>query len=127
MSSCPSVHPETNQPISEFDQKVYQFCSNIPKGKVSTYKELAKAVGSPKAYRAVGSALRRNPFAPKVPCHRVVASDLSLGGFYGSTDPKSEDLKRKVKMLKEEGVKFAEDDEGKAKKRKISPKSVFLF
>ena len=48
---------------------------------VSTYKSVAEKIGSPRAFRAVGSSLRKNPFAPTVPCHRVVASDLSLGQF----------------------------------------------
>lgn len=70
--------------ITAFQQKVYKACSAIPKGKVCTYKELAKKIGSPKAVRAVGSALKNNPFAPKVPCHRVVASDRSLGALISS-------------------------------------------
>ena len=67
---------------------------------------MAKEIGSPNAYRAVGSSLKRNPFAPKVPCHRVVASNLALGGFQGSTDMCGGNLKRKVEMLEEEGVKL---------------------
>eukprot|EP00595_Chromulina_sp_UTEXLB2642_P000606 CAMPEP_0196766838 /NCGR_PEP_ID=MMETSP1095-20130614/31336_1 /TAXON_ID=96789 ORGANISM="Chromulina nebulosa, Strain UTEXLB2642" /NCGR_SAMPLE_ID=MMETSP1095 /ASSEMBLY_ACC=CAM_ASM_000446 /LENGTH=58 /DNA_ID=CAMNT_0042131277 /DNA_START=87 /DNA_END=259 /DNA_ORIENTATION=- len=57
---------------------------------------MAMAIGNPKAMRAVGNSLRKNPFAPEVPCHRVIASDLSLGGFYGSKDSNGELLKKKL-------------------------------
>lgn len=92
-------------------------------GKVTTYKELAKAIGHPGAFRAVGTALRKNPFAPTVPCHRVVASNLSLGGFQGSKDPNGPNLKRKVRMLKEEGVHIdldlTEEEEKEKEKEKV--------
>ena len=79
-----------------FDEKCYELLKKIPKGKVTTYKEIAKALGT-KAYRAVGSAMNKNPNPIKVPCHRVVKSDGSLGGYaYGSEN--------KIKLLKEEGV-----------------------
>ena len=55
-----------------FRDKVYKVVAKIPKGKVMTYKQVAIAAGNPKAARAVGSFMRTNPFAPKVPCHRVV-------------------------------------------------------
>jgi methylated-DNA-[protein]-cysteine S-methyltransferase len=71
-------------------------CSRIPKGKVSTYKEIGKFLGM-KGYRAVGLALNKNPFSPTVPCHRVVGSDGSLVGFAGGLD-------RKTAMLREEGI-----------------------
>lgn len=78
-------------------------------GKVSTYGALANALNKPKASRAVGNALRRNPFAPTVPCHRVIASDRKLGGFMGSNAPSGVTVTKKVAMLKEEGVMFDED------------------
>ena len=59
------------------------------------------------AARAVGQAMRGNPFAPVVPCHRVVASDRRLGGFGGATDPESKKLQQKVQMLKDEGVRIS--------------------
>lgn len=65
---------------------------------MATYKSIAKAVGSPKAYRAVGSALNKNPYAPEVPCHRVVCADGRLGGFAGGPA-------KKLRLLKSEGVK----------------------
>ena len=79
-----------------FNEKVWKVCSKIPKGKVSTYKEIAQKLGT-KAYRAVGNALNRNPYAPKVPCHRVVHSDGKIGGFAQGTT-------MKIFLLKKEGV-----------------------
>jgi methylated-DNA-[protein]-cysteine S-methyltransferase len=79
-----------------FEEKVYFWCSKVPKGKVTTYGDIAKVMKT-KAFRAVGQALHKNPYAPKVPCHRVIASDGSLGGFAGG-------LPAKIKMLKKEGV-----------------------
>ncbi|MDP3640290.1 MAG: MGMT family protein [Nanoarchaeota archaeon] len=67
---------------TEFERKVYALCRKIPEGKVTTYKSIAEALGT-KAYRAVGQALKKNPYAPQVPCHRVIATDGSLGGYCG--------------------------------------------
>lgn len=78
---------------------VYKLLKQVPKGKITTYKALAKAAGNSKGSRAVGAIMRTNPYAPIVPCHRVVYSNGGLGGFSG--------LKRlddKVKILKDEGV-----------------------
>ena len=83
---------------TKFQDKVYELCSKVPKGKVTTYKSIAEAMGT-KAYRAVGQALNKNPYAPKVPCHRVISSDSSLGGF-------ATGIKNKVKLLKKEGIKI---------------------
>lgn len=87
-----------------FNQQVYRLCRKIPKGKVSTYKALAAALKT-KAYRAVGQALRNNPYAPEVPCHRVVAYDGSLYGFQGKT--KGAAIKRKQQLLEKEGLQIA--------------------
>ncbi|MBI5391609.1 MGMT family protein [Candidatus Woesearchaeota archaeon] len=84
-----------------FNERVWEVTKQIPKGKVSTYKEIAKALNC-RAYRAVGNALNKNPFAPIVPCHRVVSSNGGLGGFaYG--------VKAKIKILKTEGIEIKED------------------
>lgn len=64
-----------------FCQEVWKECLNIPSGTVLTYKELAQKIGRPRAARAVGTALARNPFAPYVPCHRVIRSDGGMGGY----------------------------------------------
>ena len=82
----------------EFNDVVYELCKQIPIGKVSTYKEIANALGG-KAYRAVGNALNKNPYAPFVPCHRVINSNGKLGGFASG-------LKNKINMLEQEGVEI---------------------
>ena len=64
-----------------FYQAVWKACAEIPKGQVRTYGWIARRIGKPKAARAVGQALGRNPFAPTVPCHRVVGADGNLTGF----------------------------------------------
>ncbi len=89
--------------MSEFNKKVYSLCKKIPKGKVSTYGQIAKAMNT-KAYQAIGNALRNNPFAPTVPCHRVVKSDGAIGGFDGQTS--GEKINPKISLLKKEGVKI---------------------
>jgi len=76
--------------VSDFEMKVYQFVSQIPIGKVATYKQVAVAIGHPNACRAVGTALSKNPFADPsgnfyVPCHRVINSNFKVGGFLGVT------------------------------------------
>jgi len=68
-----------------FNQRVWNLCKRIPKGKVTTYKLISEKLGT-KAYRAVGNALRKNPYAPEVPCHRVVNSDGSVGGYKGKLE-----------------------------------------
>ncbi len=89
-----------------FETRVYDLIRTIPKGRVSTYALVAKKLhcGS---NQAVGQALRRNPFAPEVPCHRVVSAALTLGGFNGQRG--GEELARKRRMLEEEGVRFDSD------------------
>ena len=89
--------------MNSFSDKVYQLAKKIPKGKVSTYKELARALNT-KAYRAVGQALRKNPDAPRIPCHRVVAANGTIGGFKGKTTGK--EIQRKKALLKKEGICF---------------------
>jgi methylated-DNA-[protein]-cysteine S-methyltransferase len=83
---------------TKFTEKVYNITKRIPKGKISTYGEIAKALNS-KAYQAVGSALHKNPYAPIVPCHRVINSNGKIGGFASGTE-------NKIKLLKEEGIKI---------------------
>ena len=66
-----------------FQVKVWKYIRTIPKGKVITYKQLAKAINMPNAARAVANACAKNPHAPKIPCHRVIRSDGGLGGYSG--------------------------------------------
>jgi len=81
-----------------FNEKVYTLCAKVPAGKVVTYGDIARKLGT-EAFRAVGNAMNRNPYAPTVPCHRVVGSDGSLTGFASGVD-------KKKKLLEGEGVAF---------------------
>ena len=81
-----------------FNEHCYSILRKVPRGKVTTYKQVAIALKS-KAYRAVGNAMNRNPYSPKVPCHRVVKTDGSVGGFASGTG-------KKTAMLKKEGIKI---------------------
>ena len=83
--------------------KVYKATSRIPRGKVATYGWVARQIGYGSA-QAIGGALRVNPFAPKVPCHRVIASDGSLHGFAGRTSGPL--LAKKRRLLQEEDISF---------------------
>ena len=91
--------------INNFNQKIYSILKKVPKGRITTYKILAKALGT-KAYRAVGQAMRYNLHAPKVPCHRVVSSNGKIGGFSGTMNPESREVKIKITMLRKEGIKI---------------------
>lgn len=95
--------PRKTDGTSPFAARVYNALKRVPRGRVITYAALAAKIGcgSP---RAVGQALRANPFAPEVPCHRVIASDLSPGGFVGQTA--GPQLRRKLRLLASEGVLF---------------------
>ena len=84
------------RPSMTFNEKVWALTARIPSGHVTTYGRIAERLGGGAA-RAVGQALHRNPYAPRVPCHRVVGADGSLTGFAGG-------LARKRRMLQEEGV-----------------------
>ena len=79
-----------------FNERCYVFLKKVPKGSVTTYKEIARALRS-KAYRAVGNAMNKNPYAPKVPCHRVINSNGFVGQFAKGTEAK-------IRMLKSEGI-----------------------
>ena len=83
---------------TKFQIKVWKYLIKIPKGKVKTYKEVAKAIKMPKSARAVANACAKNPYAPRVPCHRIIRSDGSLGGFSAPGG-----IKLKRKLLKKEG------------------------
>lgn len=94
-----------------FEKKVWNLLCQIPRGQVSTYGLLSAHLGS--SPRAVGNALRRNPFAPQVPCHRVVATNKTLGGFKGKwpKDGEGITIDEKRRLLRGEGVKI--DDKGR--------------
>ena len=84
-----------------FQVKVWKYLKTIPKGKVITYKQLAKAIKMPKAVRAVANACAKNPYAPKIPCHRVIRSDGGLGGYSGVGG-----IRQKIRLLRSEKVKI---------------------
>ena len=89
--------------VTDFQKKVYDALLEIPSGKVTTYALLASYIGCASS-QAVGQALKKNPCAPKVPCHRVIKSDLSIGGFMG--EAVGESIKDKINLLESEGVLF---------------------
>ena len=84
---------------TDFQIKVWYAISKIPKGKVKTYKDLARSIRKPKASRAVANACGKNHFPIKIPCHRVIRSDGRLGGYSGKGG-----IKTKRKLLRSEGV-----------------------
>ena len=84
-------------PGTKFEKKVWNYLRNIPKGKIKTYKEVAKAIKSPKSARAVANACAKNPYAPKIPCHRVIRSDGALGGYSGRGG-----IRQKLRLLRSE-------------------------
>ena len=84
---------------TKFQLKVWKYLKTIPEGQIRTYSEVAKAIKKPKAVRAVANAIGKNPYAPKIPCHRVIRSDGSLGGYSGKGG-----INTKRKLLKLEGV-----------------------
>lgn len=88
-------------PSMSFNEQVWALCARVPRGQVTTYGEIARALGT-KAYRAVGNALNKNPYAPEVPCHRVVGSTGALTGFASGLDHKKE-------LLRAEGVAISGD------------------
>ena len=84
---------------TNFQIKVWNYLKKIPKGKVKTYLEVAKAIGKPRAFRAVANAIAKNPYPPKIPCHRVIRSNGALGGYSGRGG-----IKQKLKLLRSEKV-----------------------
>ena len=98
--------------MKSFNERCYELLKRVPKGKVTTYKEIASALNS-KAYRAVGNAMKKNKHAPEIPCYRVVNNDGKIGGYASGTE-------KKIKLLKKEGVKIVD---GKID----SSKYLFIF
>ena len=80
-------------------QLFQEYLKTIPKGETRTYLNVAKAINKPKAIRAVANAIGKNPYAPEIPCHRVIRTDGSLGGYSGPGG-----IKKKRKLLISEGV-----------------------
>ena len=86
---------------TKFQISVWKYLIKIPRGSVKTYSQVAKGIRKPLAIRAVASAIGKNPFAPKIPCHRVIRSDGSPGGYSGKGG-----VKTKKMLLKREGIKL---------------------
>ena len=84
---------------TKFQIKVWNYLKTIPKGKVKTYKQVAKAIGMPKAARAVANACGKNPNPISTPCHRVIRSDGKPGGYSAPGG-----IKKKIELLNKEGV-----------------------
>jgi methylated-DNA-[protein]-cysteine S-methyltransferase len=117
MSTRPSLFARTkNHPLSlisdvsnfqsvssPFAAQVYAALRKVPAGRVITYAALGRMIGC-RSPRAIGQALRANPFAPQVPCHRVIASDLTIGGFKGRSWGPA--LTQKLRLLAAEGIVF---------------------
>ena len=84
---------------TKFQLIIWAYLRKIPRGSLKTYSQVAKAIGKPFAVRAVANAIGKNPYAPKIPCHRVIRSDGSLGGYSGKGG-----VKTKRFLLKKEGI-----------------------
>ena len=88
-----------NPTLTAFQKKVLVVTLNIPRGEVRSYNQVANEAGSPRSARAVGSVMAKNPYAPMVPCHRVISASGSIGGYSGG-------VAKKRRLLKKEGVKI---------------------
>ena len=86
---------------TKFQRKGWGYLTKIPRGSVKTYAQVAKAIGKPLAVRAVANAIGKNPYPPKIPCHRVIRSDRLLGGYSGKGG-----VKTKRFLLKKEGIRL---------------------
>ena len=90
-----------NKKSTQFQKDVWEAIDRIPFGETRTYKELASSIGRPKAYRAVANACGKNPNPVSTPCHRVISSDGTIGGYSGKGG-----IKKKKALLKKEGILF---------------------
>jgi len=83
--------------LTDFQKSVLKMVRKIPRGRVATYKEVARGIGRPRATRAIGRTLNKNPHLNQIPCHRVVKSNGQIGGY-------ALGAKKKIKLLKKEGI-----------------------
>lgn len=100
----------SHQTLTPYRKRLYSTLLSVPRGRYTTYAAMSDHLKS--SARAVGNGMRNNPFAPEVPCHRVLAADRSIGGFGGSWGKDGKYAERKLELLVDEGVKF--DGRGKA-------------
>lgn len=91
----------SNYKPTQFQKDVWKAIDDIPRGETRTYKELASSIGRPNAYRAVANACGKNPNPIKTPCHRVISSDGSIGGYSAKGG-----VEKKKALLKKEGIVF---------------------
>ena len=89
---------------TNFQKAVWEQLRKIPSGQTRTYKEIAVLIGRPNSARAVANACGKNPYAPEIPCHRVVRKDGTLGGYSAKGG-----INRKKKLLENEGHRFVKD------------------
>lgn len=94
------IHLIDFYPATSFQKKVWKALLTIPKGQIRSYEWVAKKIGAPRAVRAVGTAVGKNPFAPHVPCHRVIRKNGSLGNYSGPGG-----IKQKIFLLTQEGYR----------------------
>jgi methylated-DNA-[protein]-cysteine S-methyltransferase len=107
----PILHKISTHPtLTPYRKRLYSTLCSVPRGRYTTYAAMSSFLDS--SARAVGNGMRNNPFAPEVPCHRVLAADGSIGGFCGSWGKDGEHASKKIKLLRDEGVRF--DTKGKA-------------
>ena len=92
--------PDAKEPTTDFELAVHKVVQRVPRGHVITYGDAARRAGRPGAARAVGNVMRCNPDTDATPCHRVVRSDGLVGGYGGGW----ENVERKIKLLRREGV-----------------------
>ena len=100
---------QNHKGLTPYRTRLYTILLSVPRGKHTTYAAMSDYLNS--SARAVGSGMRNNPFAPEVPCHRVLAADGSLGGFHGSWGREGKYADKKLALLRGEGVRF--DGKGK--------------
>jgi len=84
---------------TDFKLKDWNYLKKIPKGKVKTYLDVVKGIGKPRSFRSVANAVGKNPYPPKIPCHRVIRSDGTLGGYSGKSG-----IEQKRRLLKAEKI-----------------------
>ena len=99
---------------SQFQLKVWKYLKTIPKGKVKTYKQVAIGINKPKSARAVANACGKNPYSPKIPCHRVIRSNGEIGGYTSKNG-----TNEKIDILRSEGIKIID--------KKVVDLDVYLF
>ena len=84
---------------TKFQLSVWAYLKKIPCGSIKTYSQVAKGIGNPLAVRAVANAIAKNPYPPDIPCHRVIRTDGSIGGYSGKGG-----IRAKRSLLKQEGI-----------------------